>query len=901
MTLKEYYALPDVKKIASVDIRHKIEANKLTWTAAGGSTYYVAWAETEVVEVRENGVSLVEYWTLATVQAGASRWWYDIWNKRLYVHTSGGDDPGTLVAGAYKYEVIAWFWRGYVNAQPKAGAGTPIAWAREEELFLDGNIDLWSAAATPKRWTTGSSGTGSVARSTTVYDTDSAYSACLTVGAAGTASIRQDIRTRPGGRDRVRIKYLMTNAGDNGAIQIRDSGSNVYLTSAGVWQAAAAYIALPNSLVWANFELEFAAHSSYSDYRVTYLSSAANSIVYLDYASFVRFREPAPWTPLLPSASIPDISEGVGDYYNPEVRLSCGNVKFLNDGFFYEKKPLYLWTNNDLWIRVGCFDESGDPTPFDELEPVFFGYTRKPLWNDGGIEIPVKDPRIAELIGAPLERYDATNFPHIESGWLNKERPILLGHKHNITPPCIDTTIWKYEFSQAVFGGVTYGTQALDAVYKKGVLLATPADYSVDLNNGRFTLTANPGTDVVTCDGTGLKCDFVTPLTYSSYGTDWLWFLTTVVNGIAEERMHVASFLACKAARTQQLGVWLGTREDFGSIQKKIESSNIMHFLPDARGRYKALYYASGTTAATPHFRDEDLSGFSLEDDTDTCYYQVEVNYDEDPTTKQYKVAFIPNLPTKYKHGILAPLPVLTYIIIQAEAEALRDFVVRLVRDPGDKLRTTLGQEAVFLALTDKAFFSKINKREALPDVTVLDEEVYRILELSKSMDVGRVRLMAVKDMQSVGYYSHSDTPHSDFYVDEHGDTAHEDAGHGDSHGNVAHSDSYTDTYGDVAHQDSHSDSHTDTYGDVAHGDSYSDHYDAPGPHQDRYTDIHTDTHGDVAHQDSYSDSHIDTHGDTHGHVPHTDTHTDGGHGDEAYVDWHSDTHGDVAHVDSYI
>lgn len=54
----------------------------------------------EVEDIQEDGVSLTEYWDIDVVEANAGSWYHDVVNGKLYVHTTGSDEPTeyTLVA-----------------------------------------------------------------------------------------------------------------------------------------------------------------------------------------------------------------------------------------------------------------------------------------------------------------------------------------------------------------------------------------------------------------------------------------------------------------------------------------------------------------------------------------------------------------------------------------------------------------------------------------------------------------------------------------------------------------------------------------------------------------------------------------------------------------------------------
>jgi len=83
------------------------------------SIYSIAHIETPS-RVTENGVELTSRATLSLCAANASSWYYDSTNTRLYVHTSGSDDPG---GGSYVIMSFGWWERlsthaGDYNSKP---------------------------------------------------------------------------------------------------------------------------------------------------------------------------------------------------------------------------------------------------------------------------------------------------------------------------------------------------------------------------------------------------------------------------------------------------------------------------------------------------------------------------------------------------------------------------------------------------------------------------------------------------------------------------------------------------------------------------------------------------------------------------------------------------------------
>lgn len=921
MTLAEYYALPDIEKLVLIEEKLAIEANKQTWIYSGtAGVYYLPWTEPEVVAVNEDGETLDERYSVAACGTTASTFFYDIWASRLYVHLTGGGDPGTMTGLDYNHSVIPFFWRCFTNRQERRNAD-PVVYSIEENILLNGTLDFWSSPTALHNWTAYTAGTSTVNRDEgTTYNSDSAYAARIDIDAGGDeAGFYQAFTFRPGALCRIRFKYLMTLVGDGASIRIEDSGGNASLDSTGAWTAGAGtWITIPNALAWAEYLLNFSAHPSYSEYEIRIRSNVADSVVYFDNAELTRFRQPQYYLPHLPEGSFPSLNLGVGDYYQPEDKLSFGTITFINDGWFYEKRGTYLWHNKEIQVKAGAIGIA-----YADLGIVIKAKVRSPEWQDGVISQEIKDPQISELLAIPRERYDRINFPDIESSWADKERPLLFGKKTNITPPCIaasasgaltstgektagtveldghwtdctvarlaaidavsahshdtaygansyfclsdfnfgipagstiadiqatvvfsanghpykasircaiskndgaswslfakEQTVWNetyrakiftgaaaipgwpwtpadfadgtfqlkvdgkisnsswqirvdyvsvkifystpgaipaftYEVSQAVFDGTTVGIEAVDAVYKAGIPLATPADYTPDLPNGRFTLTADPGTDVVTCDARGLKCDFVTPGDYSSLAADIGHFILTRINKINEERLKLATWLDLKMERAQELGLYLASQEDTTAIFKKMKASVVAHLFCDPEGFYVAKRYIPGTTAATPVFRDEDYDkdSFRLSEKTEKAFEQVILKFDQDPTASQiWKFSADENLPTFWKHDEKNSLTIETYLTDPTDADDTRDFYKRLVQDPADQIKVTLGDKALLLAQADKAIFYHEIIKDGGTTLPVLAGIAYRILELDKGVDEGRVEITGLRDIQS--------------------------------------------------------------------------------------------------------------------------------------------------------
>ena len=62
-------------------------------------------ARVPIDEVLENGIALAEAASIAAVETTAGSWYFDYWNRILYVHTSDGSTPTNfhMEAGVWIY------------------------------------------------------------------------------------------------------------------------------------------------------------------------------------------------------------------------------------------------------------------------------------------------------------------------------------------------------------------------------------------------------------------------------------------------------------------------------------------------------------------------------------------------------------------------------------------------------------------------------------------------------------------------------------------------------------------------------------------------------------------------------------------------------------------------------
>jgi hypothetical protein len=742
--------IPPVVKFQTADIGKNIIldwelAQKLegeTWTSAGSGAYYLSFTEGEVTRVAVNGTAYAEKFTVAEVQATASTFFYDLTTSRLYTKTADGDSPST--GTPKKYCFMAYWWKGISNVG--------VTLARESEILVDGKVDLWSDSATLKNWTKTTTGTGSLAQeATSVYDVNSAYSAKLSAG-TGTAGIYQDIVTRPAGWQRVRLKYAGSTAETNVKLQIRNSGSNVYLDDEGNWNASGSISLLP-STEWQEYEIKFQAHASYSAYRISLTADTADFICYTDNAEWKRFYELKFYDPFLRADSIPNLNMSVGTWHEPEEQVSFGTVGFPNDGFWWQKKDTYIWSNKEMEFRIGEPDDV-----YDDYVPIFFGQSRRPEWTMAGFQVDTKDVR-STLINncAAIARFDSTTYPNCETAWINRGVPILLGPVESITPPCCNTATFVYKVTQTVFGGATYAQYTLDAVYKGIYTLDEGTDYTKDLNAGTFTLLADPGTDVITCNAKGIKVDFE-ETGYAFTIAHYLYFFLKRMNGIPESKINLKSFLDLYDKRTIEAREYITDDMDFRELLNKWKRSNSFQTFQSCEGEWFARALTSDVPSNAQDFRNVDFLAFNYWEDTDQIYKYIEVKKDQNPTTGEWEVCINNTISdpklnrAEWEHGERRTLSLETSISTYYQGTAVANAYGNILNYPLPMIRAVLPARGLLLNPTDKIV---VTYRVEMSDgtiVTVFDAQAFIVLTIVKDFQNAQAEVVAVKNVADLSW-----------------------------------------------------------------------------------------------------------------------------------------------------
>lgn len=112
MSFTDILALTDWEKIYLTETELGYRIDGLVWTQSNGdNSWYISHTEGEPTRVEEDGVAYTERVSLILCNANAGSWYWDSANQRLYIHTTGSDDPKDA------YIILSYFWERITSSQ----------------------------------------------------------------------------------------------------------------------------------------------------------------------------------------------------------------------------------------------------------------------------------------------------------------------------------------------------------------------------------------------------------------------------------------------------------------------------------------------------------------------------------------------------------------------------------------------------------------------------------------------------------------------------------------------------------------------------------------------------------------------------------------------------------------
>jgi hypothetical protein len=220
-----------------------------------------------------------------------------------------------------------------------------------------------------------------------------------------------------------------------------------------------------------------------------------------------------------------------------------GNLVLANGDGELDAFADYAWDSRSVEVRVG---EAG--ADFQYYFTIFKGESKTIEFDDENVLIVLRDRQDDFTIDFPPNIYSGSA---VSANIVGQPKPLCFGKVYNVTPVLTDSTNRVYQVHDGVIN-------AVDAVYEGGVLLTLTTDYTVDLNAGTITLTADPD-GPITADVRGAKSGTV----YIDSVADIVREIVTEYAGLADPGdLDTQSFTDLNTANNSTVGIYISSETD---------------------------------------------------------------------------------------------------------------------------------------------------------------------------------------------------------------------------------------------------------------------------------------------------------------------------------------------------
>lgn len=335
--------------------------------------------------------------------------------------------------------------------------------------------------------------------------------------------------------------------------------------------------------------------------------------------------------PVLDTQKIPPFTMQIPSLFIGQAVTQFGNIKVAWPEWTFYNFNNYIWINSSVYIKYGESDDA-----YGSYKTAVVGLIKKISPSETGMDITIKDIRERLYTSIPPNRYLLLDFPYLEDDMVDEPRAVLVGEKESIKPACINTVNYIYEMTQTSFDLRNFEMESIEAVYKAGVLLSTPADYTVDLPNGRFTLAADPGDDEITCDAKGLKIsrDFGANTytdNFTSSIADITFFYLNILQKIEAIYLKESTFSFLRSTTSSiECADYLNVEIDFVEKLKELQPTGTFHLLPTTDERLEVIPY-SRSEAPTVFIDNKWFDGFQVTRNPDTVLTEIDIRYNRSP------------------------------------------------------------------------------------------------------------------------------------------------------------------------------------------------------------------------------------------------------------------------------
>lgn len=339
--------------------------------------------------------------------------------------------------------------------------------------------------------------------------------------------------------------------------------------------------------------------------------------------------------------------------------ISFGNLEILNEDGFYDYLLDYVFAGWNMLIKLGG-PVIGDGNYTNVLEGI---QEKVPEMTRSRIKIPVRDR--ARVLKKKIPTTFLAAGANVPDESVNKSIPLCFGTCYNVTPLFTNDNTDEYQVH-------TGQIQDVLAVYDDGTALGFPADYTKDLNNGKFTLT-NPASGLVTADIEGCY-DGVT--FYEKAGQIIKWILDNIMSWSGTDYDSTA-LTDLDTDRPYELGLYIDSQETIINVFDRICESVLATW-----GFTRANLFTVGATmapgaSADVTFYDEDFVKFAVtKSQVPEVLYRIFLTYqrdwtERDDTLSKTLISKTEDLSVLYEYPIAIEKRVDSLILQSADASTI--------------------------------------------------------------------------------------------------------------------------------------------------------------------------------------------------------------------------------------
>ena len=308
------------------------------------------------------------------------------------------------------------------------------------------------------------------------------------------------------------------------------------------------------------------------------------------------------------------LSRSAGEIVDPRVLFPSLTVYIDNrpeeDGTrTQDLLETYEWANAPASLIVGQGMASSS------YETIFTGFVQFPGgvgWNDAAVTFTLTDARSVDGRYLPVEVYKLSDFPNMDTTFVNTGRPILIGDYRSTAEGAMAVQAIQTDDTVGTGGQFEISMYAIKEL--EDVLLnGTPTSYSsVDLDNARFTLDVafDPGTDVVTVYALGATDDNTSSGTAVELAPEifeWVLKYPLGVTAGAIDSTALADWKANLDATTDKMRRRIVKEEHSDDTLAALLNEGFAD-LGIEGGKYYPRYRIVSATADLPQLMEEDLA-----------------------------------------------------------------------------------------------------------------------------------------------------------------------------------------------------------------------------------------------------------------------------------------------------